>query len=133
MKLLFRSIYFLLVLGNLSISGVILTAAHHEGPVIEVRVYKIPEGKMEEWERFFHDKLVGPQEAAGIKILSAYRTMGDENLFVWSRQYSSKANMAKERAGFYESDLWVNTLRPELRERGLIEGVEKVYTVSPSK
>ena len=133
MKLLFRSICLLLVIGNLSISGVILTAAHHEGPVIEVRVYKIPEGKMDEWERFFHDKLVGPQEKAGIKILNAYRTMGDENLFVWSRQYSSKANMAKERAGFYESDLWVNTLRPELRERGLIEGVEKVYTVSPSK
>tara|TARA_Y100000385_G_C12734427_1_gene484124 strand:- start:185 stop:586 length:402 start_codon:yes stop_codon:yes gene_type:complete len=130
---LLRSVCLLIVLGNLSISGIHLFAAHHEGPIIEVRVYKIPEGKMDEWERFFHDKLVEPQEKAGIKILSAYRTMGDENLFVWSRQYSSKANMAKERAGFYESEIWVNTLRPELREKGLIEGVEKVYTVSPSK
>ncbi len=123
----------LLVLGNLIFGSCFLSAAHHEGPIIEVRVYKIPEGKMDEWERFFHDKLVEPQEKAGIKILSAYRTLGDENLFVWSRQYSSKANMAKERAGFYESEHWLNTLRPELREKGLIEGVEKVYTVSPSK
>lgn len=132
MKLQLRSLL-LLVFIKLIFSGLFLSAAHHEGPIIEVRVYKIPEGKMDEWERFFHDKLVEPQEKAGIKILSAYRTMGDENLFVWSRQYSSKANMAKERAGFYESDVWVNTLRPELRERGLIEGVEKIYTVLPSK
>ena len=75
-----------------------LLADHPEGPVIEVRVYKVAEGKMDEWERFFHDKLVEPQEKAGIKILSAYRTLEDENLFVWSRQFSSKANMPKERS-----------------------------------
>ena len=59
-----------------------LLADHHEEPIIEVRVYKVAEGKMDEWERFFHDKLVEPQEKAGIKILSAYRTLEDENLFV---------------------------------------------------
>ncbi|MDA0350510.1 MAG: NIPSNAP family protein [Verrucomicrobia bacterium] len=110
-----------------------VSAAHHEEPIIEVRVYKIPAGKMDEWERFFHDKLVEPQEKAGIKIVAAYRTLEDENLFVWMRQYSNKANMAAERAGFYESEHWLNTLRPELREKGLIEKVEIVYTVSPSK
>lgn len=110
-----------------------LYAAHHEEPIIEVRVYKIAPGKMAEWERFFHDKLVEPQETAGMKITSAYRTLGDENLFVWSRQFSSEANMEIEKAGFYESDHWLSTLRPELREKGLIEKVEVVYTVSPSK
>lgn len=108
-------------------------ASHHEEPIIEVRVYKIPAGKMDEWERFFHDKLVEPQEKAGMKIIAAYRTLEDENLFVWMRQFSSKAKMAEERAGFYESEEWQNVLRPELRERGLVEKVEKVYTVSPSK
>ena len=88
---------------------------------------------MGEWERFFHDKLVEPQEKAGIKILSAYRTLEDENLFVWSRQFSSKANMAKERAAFYQSDDWKKVLLPELKQRGLIEKVEIVYTVRPSK
>ena len=108
-------------------------AAQHEGPVIEVRVYKVAEGKMDEWERFFHDKLVEPQEKAGIKILSAYRTLEDENLFVWSRQFSSKANFPKERAAFYQSDQWRKVLRPELKQKGLIEKVEIVYTVRPSK
>jgi hypothetical protein len=110
-----------------------LLAAHHEEPIIEVRVYKVAEGKMDEWERFFHDKLVEPQKTAGIKVLTAYRTLGDENLFVWSRQFSSKANMAKERAAFYQSDLWKKTLLPELKERGFIEKVQIVYTVRPSK
>ena len=110
-----------------------LLAAQHEEPIIEVRVYKVAEGKMDEWERYFHDKLVEPQEKAGIKILTAYRTLGDENLFVWSRQFSSKANMAKERAAFYQSDLWKKTLLPELKEKGLLEKVEIVYTVRPSK
>jgi len=110
-----------------------LLVAHHEEPIIEVRVYKVAEGKMDEWERFFHDKLVEPQEKAGIKILTAYRTLGDEDLFVWSRQFSSKANMAKERAAFYESDLWKTTLRPELEEKGFLEKVQIVYTVRPSK
>jgi len=110
-----------------------LLAADHEGPIIEVRVYKVAEGKMDEWERFFHDKLVEPQEKAGIKILSAYRTLEEENLFVWSRQFSSKANMAKERAAFYQSDRWKKTLRPELKQKGFIEKVEIVYTVRPSK
>lgn len=110
-----------------------ISAAHHEEPIIEVRVYKIAPGKMDEWERFFHDKLVEPQEKAGIKIIAAYRTLEDENLFVWMRQFSSKANMAAERDGFYKSEAWLNTLRVELKEKGLIEGVEMVYTVSPSK
>ena len=110
-----------------------LLATHHEDPIIEVRVYKVAEGKMDEWERFFHDKLVEPQEKAGIKILTAYRTLGDEDLFVWSRQFSSKANMAKERAAFYQSDQWKKILRPELEEKGFIEKVQIVYTVRPSK
>ena len=105
----------------------------YEGPIIEVRVYKVAEGKMDEWERFFHDKLVEPQEEAGIEILSAYRTLEDENLFVWSRQFSSKANMPEERAAFYQSDLWKNVLQPELKEKGYIEKVEIVYTVRPSE
>ena len=110
-----------------------LLAADHDEPIIEVRVYKVAEGKMDEWERFFHDKLVEPQEKAGIKVLSAYRTSGDENLFVWIRQFSGKANMAKERAAFYESDHWKEVLLPELKQRGLIEKVEIVYTVRPSR
>ena len=110
-----------------------LLAADHEEPIIEVRVYKVAEEKMDEWERFFHDKLVEPQEKAGIKILSAYRTLEDENLFVWSRQFSSKANMPKERAAFYQSDKWKKVLYPELKQKGLIEKVEIVYTVRPSK
>jgi len=110
-----------------------LRADHHEGPVIEVRVYKVAEGKMDQWERFFHDRLIEPQEQAGIKILSAYRTLEDENLFVWSRQFSSKANMAKERAAFYQSDQWKKVLQPELKQKGFIEKVEVVYTVRPSK
>jgi hypothetical protein len=110
-----------------------LLVAHHEEPIIEVRVYKVAEGKMDEWERYFHDKLVEPQKKAGIKVLTAYRTLGDENLFVWSRQFSSKANMAKEQAAFYQSDLWKKTLAPELKEKGFLEKVEIVYTVRPSK
>jgi hypothetical protein len=134
MKINTRYCLSLLILASLFTGSVsYLSAAHHETPIIEVRVYKINPGKMDEWERFFHDKLVEPQEKAGMKIISAYRTLEDENLFVWSRQFSSKANMASERAGFYESDHWLNTLRPELREKGLIDKVEIVYTVSPSK
>lgn len=110
-----------------------LFAGHHKEPIVEVRVYKIAPGKMDEWERFFHDELVEPQEKAGIKILSAYRTLEDENLFVWSRQFSSKANMQAERDGFYKSKDWLETLRPQLRAKGFIEKVEIVYTVSPSK
>ena len=124
-----------LLLGIILIFGSFskLLATHHEDPIIEVRVYKVAEGKMDEWERFFHDKLVEAQEKAGIKILAAYRTLGDENLFVWSRQFSSKANMAKEQAAFYQSDLWKKTLVPELKDKGFVEKVEIVYTVKPSK
>ncbi len=33
----------------------IAISGHHEKPIIEVRVYKIAAGKMDEWGRFFHD------------------------------------------------------------------------------
>ena len=54
----------LLVLGITLICGSSsrLLADHHEEPIIEVRVYRVADGKMDEWERFFHDKLVEPQE-----------------------------------------------------------------------
>ena len=71
------------------------------------------------------------QEKAGSR--SSSTNLEDENLFVWSRQFSSKANMPKERAAFYESDQWKNVLYPELKQKGLIEKVEIVYTVRPSK
>lgn len=118
-----------LLLGSLAC----LSAAEDETPIIEVRVYKIKAGMMDEWERFFHDKLVEPQEKAGIKVLAAYRTLEDEDLFVWVRQFSSKANMEAERDGFYKSDIWLKTLLPELKEKGFVEKVDVVYTVSPSK
>jgi hypothetical protein len=41
--------------------------------------------------------------------------------------------MAKERAAFYQSDHWKEVLLPELKQRGLIEKVEIVYTVRPSR
>ena len=104
-----------------------LLAAQQEGPIIEVRVYKVTEGKMDEWERYFHEKLVEPQEEAGIKLLNAYRTLKDENLFVWSRQFSGKTNMAKERAAFYESDQWQKVLLPELKRRALMGGIGQVH------
>ncbi|MCB1124566.1 MAG: hypothetical protein KJT03_23640, partial [Verrucomicrobiae bacterium] len=53
---------FLFIVSFLLCSLSSLMAAHHEEPVIEVRVYKIAPGKMAEWERFFYDKLVEPQE-----------------------------------------------------------------------
>ena len=125
----------LLIAGLALILGSFGSAAEdaQEEPIIEVRVYKVAKGKMDEWERFFHDKLVAPQEKAGMKVLTAYRTLEDENLFVWSRQFSSKANMAKERAAFYQSDEWKKVLHPELKKKGFIEKVQVVYTVKPSK
>ncbi|MCH2388585.1 MAG: hypothetical protein MK240_10300 [Opitutales bacterium] len=33
----------------------IAISGDHEKPIIEVRVYKIAVGKMDEWGRFFHD------------------------------------------------------------------------------
>ena len=131
--LLTRTTHRLLALALVLGSSAGLWAADREEPVIEVRVYRVAEGKMDEWERFFHDKLVEPQEEAGIKILSAYRSAGDENLFVWLRQFSGKANMAKERDAFYKSDRWQKVLLPELKDKGYLEKVEVVYTVTPSK
>ena len=129
-----QTTFFLLLVITLTFgcsTGIIVT--QHEEPIIEVRVYKVAEGKMDEWEHYFHDKLVEAQEKAGIKVLTADRTLGDENLFVWSRQFSSKANMPKERAALYQSDLWKKTLSPELKEKGFIEKVQIVYMVKPSE
>ena len=76
-----------------------------------------------------HPGDVEPQERDGIKILSAYRTLEDENLFVWSRQFSSKANMPKERAAFYESDQWKKVLYPELKQNGLVPSIGRLLAV----
>ena len=121
---------FLFTFGVFFTNTTAIEAAHHEEPVLEVRIYNILPGKMEAWERFFHDELVAHMEKTGMKVIGAYRSTEKVNQFVWIRKFSSKAGVEKARKAFYGSDLWNNVQKPKARE--LIDSVEKVYTVKPS-
>ena len=63
--------------------------------------------------RFFEEKTLGPQAAVGMRILGQFRSLMDDDTFVWIRAFASEEERAQHTQAFYGGELWSETLGPE--------------------
>jgi len=98
--------------------------------IIEVRIYKLHPGLRERFIAFFEEKALPAQEQFGIHILGQFRSMEEENTFVWLRAFENEGQRETQKKAFYESALWKETLEQEALS--MIEDYTNVLIVEPT-
>ena len=75
-------------------------------PIVELRQYTTRPGKRDILIDMFDMSFVGPQEAAGIKVLGQFRNLDDPDKFVWLRGFPDMASRAASLKTFYTGPEW---------------------------
>ena len=97
--------------------------------VVEVRMYTIKEGRREEFVKFFEERTLAPQVGTGMRMLGQFRSLEDENLFVWIRSFPSQEERVRQLREFYMGKTWLEDLGKGAGD--LIEATE-VLLVEPT-
>ena len=105
--------------------------------IVELRQYTLRGGRRDELIRLFEREFIGPQDAAGARVLGTFRDLDDPDRFVWLRGFESMAARAAALNAFYTGPVWrahgkaanatmvdsdnVLLLRPAATDRGLAD------------
>jgi NIPSNAP protein len=74
--------------------------------VIELRQYRLHPGKRNALIDLFEQRLVEPQEAAGMRVLGQFRDKDDADRFVWLRGFRDMPSRAEALQSFYGGPVW---------------------------
>jgi hypothetical protein len=97
--------------------------------IIEIRMYRIKPGMRDRFVEFFEGKTLAPQSEVGMRILGQFRSLEDDDTFVWVRAFRNQEERLKQLTAFYGGPIWMESLGPEAM--GFIESTE-VLLVEPT-
>ena len=83
-----------------------------EGGIVEIRIYRVKPGTRDEFVRFFEDTLEA-QAAAGLRVLGQFRSLDDENTFVWIRAFRDQKERQERSRAFYLGPAWMEERRAQ--------------------
>jgi NIPSNAP protein len=78
--------------------------------IVEVRSYRIKQGRREEFIRFFETRSAPALRSHGMKILGPLLDLENPNKFVFLRSFPSLDERERMKNDFYEGELWKNEL-----------------------
>ncbi|MDQ6893099.1 MAG: NIPSNAP family protein [Acidobacteriota bacterium] len=78
--------------------------------IVEVRTYKIKEGRRADFLRFFETRAVPAQQLHGMKVLGPLVDLEKPDSFVWLRAFPSHQERDRMKEAFYEGPTWKNEL-----------------------
>jgi len=84
--------------------SLLATAAQAE--VLEIRQYKIVEGRRDAFAALFDREFVETQEAHGMRLVGQFRDLDDPDRFTWLRQFESVEARAPALSAFYGGPVW---------------------------
>lgn len=76
------------------------------GPVLELRQYKIVDGRREAMIALFDREFVESQEAEGMRLVGQFRDLDDPNRFTWIREFPDMAARERALTAFYSGPVW---------------------------
>ena len=97
--------------------------------IYELRIYKVKSGSMDEWVKLFEDKIIPENDKAGIPVRGYFRSVEDEDTFVWIRGFEDEADRQAKREIVYNSELWLTSLKAEAL--ALLEDTSNVTIIEP--
>jgi hypothetical protein len=98
--------------------------------LIEVRIYRIHQGKRDEFVKLYDEFLLPAQREFGLNVLGQFISLDDDQTFVWLRRFDSQEERQRKWDEFYGSDLWRTRLGP--RANPLMKDTSNVIVVQPT-
>ncbi len=80
----------------------------------ELREYRIKDGKRDQWVRLMEEEIVPFQVSKGMVVVGIFTAPQEDDLFVWMRRFESEEERERLYKAVYESDTWVNVLKPKV-------------------
>ncbi len=78
--------------------------------IVEIRTYKIKEGRRAEFIEFFETRAVPAQHSHGMQIMGPFIDLEKPDNFVFLRAFPSLEERDRMKDAFYEGPLWKNEL-----------------------
>lgn len=82
----------------------------------ELRQYKVQPGKMSEWLELMEGEIIPYIVARGMVVVASFCDATDDTKYIWIRRFSDEADLNKKYKAVYESDHWVQRIKPRIGE-----------------
>ncbi len=101
----------------------------HDGPVLDIRTYRLVPGSGAEFDRIVRQH-TGPMLARhGIRVLAVGPSLVGEDLYTLVRSFDSLEQRREQLEGFYGSDEWLE--RYDAAVMALVETYQTVVVEAP--
>ena len=84
--------------------------------LVEIRRYEIESGRREEFVEFFDDEVVPEMSKVGMQILGQFVSIENDTVFYFLRAFADEEQREVQTAAFYESAVWLETLKARALE-----------------
>ena len=78
----------------------------------EFRHYRIKDGKRDEWVKYMEEVIIPFQISKGMVVVGSFIGEQEPDLYVWIRRFDSEEQRVQLYKAVYESDQWVNVIKP---------------------
>jgi NIPSNAP len=89
-------------------------AVVEEHMFFEFRQYRIKDGRRDEWVKFMEEEIIPFQISKGMVVAGSFVGEQEPDLYVWIRRFDSEEERVQLYKAVYESDHWVNVLKPRI-------------------
>ena len=87
---------------------------NEERPMLfELRQYRIKGGKRSQWVKLMEEQIIPFQTSKGVVVVGSFVAQEEDDLYVWIRRFENEAKRKRLYKEIYESDFWVNEIRPQ--------------------
>jgi hypothetical protein len=88
-----------------------------ERPMLfEMRQYRIKDGKRAQWVKLMEEQIIPFQTSKGVVVVGSFIAPEEDDLYVWIRRFENEAERKRLYKEIYESDFWVNEIKPQSGE-----------------
>lgn len=79
---------------------------HTRNDIVELRQYKLEQGKRDQFITLFEKYFIESQEQLGMRLAGQFRDMDDHNRFTWIRTFSDMISREASLKAFYYGPVW---------------------------
>lgn len=82
----------------------------------ELREYHVKDGMRDSLVKLMEEKVIPFQSSKGMVVVGSFVALDEPDLYVWIRRFESEAEAERLYREVYDSEHWVNVIRPEINE-----------------
>lgn len=80
----------------------------------EFRQYRIKDGRRDEWVQFMESEVIPFQISKGMVVVGSFVGEQEPDLYIWMRRFDSEEERIRLYKAVYESEEWLNVLKPRV-------------------